>query len=388
MRVYLDNGATTKLAPEIKGEMEPYFNEKYGNASSLHRWGREARDAIEESRKTIADSINASPNEIIFTSGGTESNNFALKGAAFTKKQGHIIISAIEHDCVLNASRWLEKQGFDLTILPVDKYGIVDPKKLEAAIRKDTIIVSIMHANNEIGTILPIGEYGMICRKKGVLFHTDACQSFTKTELDVKRINLDLVTLNAHKMHGPKGVGALYIRKGVKITPLAHGGGHEFKMRSGTENVPGIVGFAAAAKLLNEKDINKMAELRDYLKTELLKIPKTHLNGHPDKRLCNNVNISFHFIEGESLLMHLDMKGIAVSTGSACSSHTLEPSHVLLAIGLKHEVAHGTIRFTLSKYTTKEELDYTIKHVKETVAELRKISPLKNDKDYNLSYGH
>lgn len=387
MRIYLDNGSTTILAPEVKESMSPYLDEDYGNASSLHQWGRDARDAIESARKKIADQINADPTEIIFTSGGTESNNLTLKGLSYSyPDKKHIIISAIEHDCILNASKWLKQQGYDLTVLPVDSTGIVDPQVLSEAIRDDTLVVSIMHANNEIGTILPIDEYGKICRENGTFFHTDACQSFTKVPIDVKEMNIDLMTLNAHKIHGPKGVGALYLRKGVKITPLSHGGGHEFKKRSGTENVPGIVGFATASTLLTEEDKTRMTELRDYLIEELLKIPETQLNGHKTKRLCNNANIGFHFIEGESLLMFLDMKGIAVSTGSACSSSSLEPSHVLIAIGLRHEVAHGAIRFTLSKYTTKDEIDFTIDSVKDAVEKLRKISPLKTYDDYKIVY--
>jgi cysteine desulfurase len=389
MKVYLDNGATTMMAKEVLEEMRPYYDEKYGNASSLHSFGREARAAIEKAREIIAKSINAGPDEIVFTSGGTESNNFAIKGAAFANKErgNHIIIAAIEHDCVLNSSKWLRSQGFEVTIVPVDKYGVVEPNVLEKAITKKTILVSIMHANNEIGTILPIGEYGKICREKGVYFHTDACQSYTKTPIDVKAMNLDLVTINAHKIHGPKGIGALYVRKGLRLDPLLSGGGQEFKHRSGTENVPGIVGFGKAATLLKKEDIKRMSELRDMLINGLLEIPDTHLNGPAkDKRLVSNASISFHFIEGEGLLMHLDMAGIAVSTGSACSSNSLEASHVLLAIGLKHDVAHGTIRFSLSKYTTEEEIDYTIKSVKVAVERLRLMSPLKEGMKYKTDY--
>lgn len=388
-KVYLDNGATTIVAKEVLEEMRPYFDEKYGNGSSLHSFGREARAAIENARRIIASSLNAEPEEIAFTSGGTESNNFAIKGVAFANREkgNHIIIASIEHDCVLNSSKWLKSQGFEVTILPVDKYGVVDPKVLEKAITKKTILVSIMHGNNEIGTILPIGEYGRICRERGVYFHTDACQSYTKVPIDVKAMNLDLVTINAHKIHGPKGVGALYIRKGIKIDPLFSGGGQEFKNRSGTENVPGIVGFGRAATLLKKDDIKRMSGLRDMLINGLLEIPETHLNGPTgDKRLANNASISFHFIEGEGLLMRLDMAGIAVSTGSACSSSSLEASHVLLAIGLKHEVAHGTIRFSLSKYTTKEEISYTIKKTKEIVGVLREMSPLKKGVKYTTDY--
>jgi cysteine desulfurase len=389
MSVYLDNGATTMLAREVLDEMRPYFDEKYGNASSMHAWGRDAKDAIEKARAIIAKSINADPSEIVFTSGGTESNNFAIKGVAFANKNNgnEILISAVEHDCVLNSSKWLKAQGFDVKLLPVNQKGIVEPKVLEKALSNKTILVSIMHANNEIGTVLPISEYGRICRRVGVYFHTDACQSYTKVPIDVKAMNLDLVTINAHKINGPKGVGALYVRKGVKLDPLLSGGGQEANKRSGTENVPGIVGFGKSVTLLTKEDMKRMSMLRDRLIKELLKIPETHLNGPTGEgRLCNNASISFHFIEGEGLLMLLDMAGIAVSTGSACSSHSLEPSHVLLAIGLKHEVAHGTIRFSLSKYTTEEEIDYTVKKVKEAVERLRMMSPLKAGMEYTTDY--
>jgi cysteine desulfurase len=389
MRVYLDNGATTMLAREVLDEMRPYFDERYGNASSMHAWGREAKDAIEKARAIIAKSINAEPSEIVFTSGGTESNNSAIKGVAFANKEkgNEILISAVEHDCVLNSSKWLKALGFELKILPVNQKGIVEPKVLEKALSNKTILVSIMHANNEIGTVLPIGEYGRICRRVGVYFHTDACQSYTKVPIDVKAMNLDLVTINAHKIHGPKGVGALYVRKGVKLDPLLSGGGQESKKRSGTENVPGIVGFGRSVTLLTKEDMKRMSMLRDRLIKELLKIPETHLNGPTGEgRLCNNASISFHFIEGEGLLMLLDMEGIAVSTGSACSSNSLEPSHVLLAIGLKHEIAHGTIRFSLSKYTTEEEIDYTIKKVGAAVERLRLMSPLKEGMEYKTDY--
>jgi len=382
MKVYLDNGATTRVADSVQQAVGRYGAESYGNASSLHSFGRQARQAIERSRASIARSIGAEPSEIIFTSGGTESNNLALKGIAFEArrrkdKRDQILISAVEHDCVMSAAGWLEKEGFQIISLPVDTHGIVQPSVLKEAITDRTLIGSIMHANNEIGTILPIGEYGKICRESAVLFHTDACQSYTKVPIDVRNMQIDLMTLNAHKIHGPKGVGALFIRKGVKISPLSHGGGHEFSLRSGTENVPGIVGFAEAAALHSIEEIARMEALRDKLISALLRIPDTHLNGHPTERLCNNASISFHFIEGESLLMQLDMQGIAVSTGSACSSKSLEASHVLLAIGLPHEIAHGTIRFSLSRYTTEEEIDYTIEKVIEAVARLRAMSPLK-----------
>jgi cysteine desulfurase len=378
MRIYLDNAATTKADNEVVKAMLPFLTDKYGNASSMHSFGQEANAALEASRKIIAHSINASPEEIIFTSGGTESENLALRGTAYANKDkgNHIITSRIEHPAVLNTCKALEKEGFKVTYLDVDKFGLIDPKELEKVITKNTIIVSIMHANNEIGTIQDIDAIGSLCKKKGVYFHTDAVQSYTKVPINTKKTAVDLISMSSHKLHGPKGVGALYVRKGTRIVPIATGGAHERKLRPGTENVSGIVGFAKAVDIVKEDDNKRMLKLRDRLIKELLKIPHTNLNGHPSLRLCNNVSVSFHFIEGESLLMHLDAKGIAVSTGSACSSHELKASHVLLAIGLKHEIAHGTIRFSLSKYNTEKEIDHTIKSVKEVVKELRKISPL------------
>ncbi len=381
MKIYLDNGATTMVDPEVVKAMEPYFTEKYGNASSSHMMGTWAKQALEESREFIAKTIGAKDDEVIFTSGGTESNNFAIKGVAFANKgKGkHIITTKIEHDCVLNSCKWLEEEGFEVTYLDVDKDGFVDPSKLEEAIRDDTILVSIIHGNNEIGTIQDLKKLGEICKKKGVYLHTDACQSYTKTDLNVKKQNVDLVTLNAHKIHGPKGVGVLYIREGVKITPLAHGGGHEFKMRSGTENIPGVVGFAKAAKLaLNSKHIKHMRKLRDKLEAGLVeKIPEVLINGPKGEgRLCNNVNISFLYVEGEAIGGHLDAEGIASSTGSACSSKSLEPSHVLIAIGLKPEEAHGSLRLTLSRFTTEEEVDKAIEVLPKIIEKLRKMSPL------------
>jgi cysteine desulfurase len=308
----------------------------------------------------------------------------ALKGIAFANKEKgkHIIISCIEHHAVLDTAKWLQNQGFELTLLPVDKYGFVDLKKLEESIRKDTIIVSIMHANNEIGTIEPLEEIGKICRENGVYFHTDATQSFGKIPIDVKKMNIDLLTCNAHKMYGPKGVGALFIRNDIKIEPLLHGGGHEFGLRSSTVNTAGIVGFAAAvdiAKKEMDSDAKKIIKLRDMLIEKVLKIEKSHLNGHPKIRLPNNANFWFSYIEGESLILHLDIKGVAASTGSACSSESLEPSHVLIAIGLKHEEAHGSLRLTMGKYTTKEEIDYVAEVLPGIVESLRKISPFKRD---------
>jgi len=379
--IYLDNGATTMVAPEVIETMNKYHSEKYGNASSLHRLGKEARMAIDDARRAIAKSINAKETEIIFTSGGTESNNFAIKGIAFANKDKgkHIITTKIDHDCVLNSCKWLETQGFEVTYLDVDKEGFVNPEKLEKAIRKDTILVSIIHGNNEIGTIQDLQKLGEVCKKHNVYFHTDACQSYTKTELNVRKQNLDLVTLNAHKIHGPKGVGVLYIKKGTKITPLAHGGGHEFSLRSGTENVPGIVGFAKAVKLaMNKKHIAHMTKLRDKMIDGIMeKVPDVILNGPKgDKRLCNNINLSFKYVEGEAIGTHLDAEGICSSTGSACSSKSLEPSHVLIAIGLKPEEAHGSLRLTISRYTTEEEIGKALEALPRIVAKLRKISPL------------
>lgn len=377
VKVYLDNAATTPMDKEVIKAMQPYFNKKFGNASSLHDFGVEARNAVENSRKIIAKKLSANPEEIIFTSGGTESNNLAVKGIAFANKNkgNHIITSRIEHECILNSCKWIEKQGFKVTYLDVDKYGFVNPKDVENAITKDTILVTIIHANNEIGTIEPIEEIGKICREKGVYFHTDACQSFTKVPINTK--NIDLITISSHKIHGPKGIGALYIKNGTKITPLNHGGGQERNLRSGTENVPGIVGFAKASQLITKKDINYMTKLRDKMIKEVLRIPDTLLNGPTgNKRLCNNTNFSFKYIEGESLITMLNEKGIACSTGSACSSKSLKPSHVLLAIGRPAEIAHGSLRVSISKKTTLKEVNYFFENLKPIVKKLRELSPL------------
>lgn len=376
----MDHAATTPVRKEVLKAMQPYFSKKFGNASSLHRWGQEAKQALENSRIQIAKVIGANPEEIVFTSGGTESNNLALKGLAFASKKKHIITSSIEHHCVLNACEWLEKQGFSVTYLPVDKYGLISLGDLENSIKKDTLVVSIMHANNEIGTIEPIKEIGKICREKGVLFHTDAVQTFGKIPINVRKMNIDLLSVSSHKIYGPKGVGCLYVRSGIKIEPLAHGGGHEHGLRSGTENVSGIVGFGHAAELAKKemkKEAERLTKLRDYLIRNVLKIPNSYLNGHPKKRLPNNANFWFKFIEGESLVLHLDAKGIAASTGSACSSKSLEPSHVLLAIGLRHEEAHGSLRLTLGRSNNKKHVDYVLKVLPQIVKKLREISPFK-----------
>ena len=359
--------------------MMPYLTDRYGNASSTHMFGQDSKNALEMARKVIAKSIKANPEEIIFTSGGTESNNFAIKGVAFANREkgNHIITTKVEHKSVMNICKWLEKQGFEVTYLDVDSEGSVDPKNLESAITKKTILVSIIHGNNEIGTVQDLEGLGKICRKRGVYFHTDACQSYTKTEIDVKKQPVDLITLNAHKIHGPKGVGALYTRKGIEIVPWQHGGGHEFNLRGGTENIPGVVGFAEAAKIsLDIRHVKYMTKLRDRLMGRVLEMPGVKLNGpEGDKRLCNNVNFSFKGIEGEALGGYLDQKGISSSTGSACAARTLEPSHILKAIGLTNEEANGSLRLTLSRLNTEEEIDYVLNVLPKVVEKLRRISP-------------
>ncbi len=378
--IYLDYAATTPLDTRVLKAMTPYFSENFGNASSLYKIGQTAKAALENSRIKVADLINAEPEEIVFTSSGTEANNLAIKGVAFAKKKGHIITSAIEHHCVLETIDWLKKQGFEVTILPVDRYGLVDLNELKKSIRKDTILVSIMHANNEIGTIEPIEEIGRICKEKGVYFHTDAVQTFGKIPIDVKKLDVDLLTASSHKLYGPKGVGCLFVRKGTEIDPLLHGGGHEFGLRSSTENVAGIVGFAKAVELRKKEmrsEAKRLTKLRDKLIKGALKIKGSYLNGHPIKRLPNNANVRFNFIEGESIIMQLDFDGIEASTGSACSTKSLEPSHVLLAIGLKHEEAHGSLRLTLGKYTKESDIDFVLKTLPGVVERLREISPFK-----------
>ena len=388
MKVYLDNGATTMLDKEVEKTMRMYFTKNYGNASSLHTFGQEAKRALESSREIIAKRINAEPREIVFTSGGTESDNLAIKGIAYANKEkgNHIITTRIEHHAVEHSCRSLEKEGFKVTWLDVDKDGFISLEQLKDSITEKTILVSIIHANNEIGTIQDIDAIGKICKDRNITFHIDAVQSFTKVPIDVKKQEITLASFSAHKIHGPKGVGALYIRKGTAIEKLADGGSHEFNLRAGTENIPGIAGFAKAVEVSKEEDCRKMAELRDYLIQNVEKdIPEIKLNGSRDKRLCSNANITFKYIEGEALLLKLDDKGIAVSTGSACSSKELRPSHVLTAIGLHPAIAHGSIRFTLSKYTTKDEIDYTLKNLKKAVIDLRNVSPLWGAKEEELS---
>ncbi len=377
--IYLDSGATTKIDPKVLKAMMPYFTDEFGNPSSTHKLGNDAKEALEDARKVIAKSINAKTDEIYFTSGGTEANNWALKGVAFANKdKNHIITTKIEHKCVLDSCKWLEKQGFKVTYLDVDSEGFVKPEDLEKAITNKTLLFSVIHGNNEIGTIQNLKELSEICRKHNVLIHTDACQSFTKTELDVKKQGLDLVTLNSHKIHGPKGVGALYIKEGVKIIPWQHGGGQEKDKRSGTENIHGIVGFAEAVKLgMNKKHVAYMTKLRDKLIKGVLEIEGVRLNGPKgDKRLCNNTNFSFKGIEGEALGGYLEQKWVCSSTGSACSSNVLEPSYVLKAIGLDHESANGSLRLTISRFTTEKDIDYVLKIIPGIVQKLRKISPL------------
>jgi cysteine desulfurase len=381
-QIYFDNAASTKVDEKVVKAMMPYFSEKFGNASSVHMKGQEAKAAMEKARRTIAKSINARAYEIIFTSGGTESNNSALKGLFFYNKENntgknHIITTKIEHDCVLKTCEWLEKEGAKITYLDVDNEGFVNSRDIENAITDKTFVISVIHGNNEIGTIQNLEEIGKICREKNVLFHTDACQSFTKVPINVRKQNIDLVTLNSHKIHGPKGVGALYIKEGVKIIPLSHGGGHENKLRSGTENISGIVGFAKSVEIAKIEDIEKMNKLRNKLISEILKIPNVKLNGSKERRLCNNINVSFNNIEGEAIGGYLEQKGIFTSTGSACASNTLEQSHVLKAIGLNPFQINSSIRISISKFTTEEEADYFLKVLPEIVKKLRRISILK-----------
>ena len=379
-RIYLDYAATTPVDKRVVKEMEPYFSEKYGNTMSLHSFGQEAKLALENSRAVLADLINAQPNEIVFTGSATESNNLALKGVVFAnkKKGNHIIISSIEHACIMESAKWLAKNGFEITKLPVDKYGLVNPEDVRKAITSKTILVSVIHASNEIGTIEPIAEIGKICREKGVYFHTDAVQSFGKIPIDVKKMNIDLLTASSHKMYGPKGAALLYTRDGVNIEPILHGGGQENGVRSSTVNIPAIVGFARASEICKaemKKEGKRLSGLRDKLIKGILKIDGTRLNGHPKERLPNNINASFSYIEGEGLIVHLDLYGIACSTGSACSSIKLEPSYVLLATGLKPEYAHGSLRVSLGRQTTEKDINYLLKVLPDIIKQLRRISP-------------
>ena len=383
--IYLDNAATTKTAPEVVEAMLPYFTEFYGNASSVYGFAGNSKEAMAKARETIAASLGAKTNEIYFTAGGSEADNWALKATAeaYKAKGNHIITTKIEHHAILHTAEWLEKNGFEVTYLNVDENGVVKLDELKKAIRPETILISVMFANNEIGTIQPVKEIGEIAKEHGILFHTDAVQAFGQVPINVDELNIDMLSSSCHKLNGPKGIGFLYIRKGVKMRSFVHGGAQERKRRAGTENIPAIVGYGAAVeramRTMKERTEKEM-ELRDYLIDRVLKeVPYTRLNGHRTDRLPNNANFSFQFIEGESLLIMLDMEGICGSSGSACTSGSLDPSHVLLAIGLPHEIAHGSLRLTLSDETTKEDIDYVVEKVKEIVARLRSMSPLYED---------
>lgn len=383
--IYLDNAATTRTAPEVVEAMLPYFSELYGNASTVYEFGAKSKEAVSKARETIAHAIGAKDNEIYFTAGGSESDNWALKATAeaYKDKGRHIITSKIEHHAILHTCEWLEKNGFEVTYLDVDEFGVVKLEELKKAIRPDTILISIMFANNEIGTVEPVAEIGRIAKEHGVLFHTDAVQAFGQLPIDVDGLNIDMLSSSGHKLNGPKGIGFLYIRKGVKIRSFVHGGAQERKRRAGTENVPGIVGFGKATELAlatMEERTKRERKLRDHLMERVLReIPFSRINGDRTDRLPNNVNICFQFVEGESLLIMLDMKGICGSSGSACTSGSLDPSHVLLAIGLPHEIAHGSLRLTLGADTTLEDIDYTVDAIKEIVTQLREMSPLYED---------
>lgn len=379
--IYMDSSATTPVRKEVVEEMLPYMTENFGNPSSIYEIGKISKHAIDKARKKVADALGAEESEIYFTSGGTESDNWAIKGIAFANrnKGKHIITSSIEHHAVLHTCAWLEGKGFEVTYLPVDKYGMVSPEGLKKAIREDTILISIMLANNEIGTIQPLEEIGKIAKENRVYFHTDAVQAIGHVPIDVKKMNIDLLSLSGHKFEGPKGCGALYIRNGVKIEPLLHGGTQEKKRRAGTENVPAIAGLGKAIELAaaeTEESNKTLLELRERLIIEFLKIPKTHLNGHPTQRLANNVNVTFEYIEGESLLLLLNAKGISASTGSACNSTSLEPSHVLTACGVPHEIVHGSLRLSLGRMNSEKDVNRVLEVVPEIVQKLRNMSPL------------
>ena len=383
--IYMDYAATTPTRPEVVQEMIPYFTENYGNPSSIYSISRETKKAVENSREKVAKALGARPDEIYFTAGGSESDNWTLKGVALANKDkgNHIITTQIEHHAVINTCKYLEKHGFDVTYLPVDEEGMINLDDLKNAITDKTILVSVMFANNEIGTIEPIAEVGKICKEKGIYFHTDAVQAVGNVPINVDEMNIDLLSLSAHKFYGPKGIGALYIRRGIKIHPLIHGGAQERSRRAGTENVPAIVGLGKAIEIADQnmdEHISKLTHLRDKLINGILdNIPYTRLNGHRTKRLPGNVNVCFRFIEGESLLLLLDGIGVCGSSGSACSSGSLDPSHVLLAIGLPHEIAHGSLRLTIGNGTTEEDVDYVLKNLPNIVKRLRDMSPLYDD---------
>jgi cysteine desulfurase len=380
-RVYFDHSATTRVLPEVLDAMTPFFLDKYGNSSSIHTFGREAKVALEDSRKHVANLINADPAEIIFTSGGTESDNLAVKGVAMYKgkMKGHIITTTVEHHAILEPCEFLKRFGFEVTYIPVSSEGLVDPAEIEQTIRNDTVLISVMMANNEIGTIQPVREIGRIAQSRSIPFHTDAVQAIGKLPIDVKADNIDLLSLSAHKFHGPKGVGVLYVRKGTKIEPIIQGGGQERGLRSSTVNVAGAVGLGKAAEMAR-RDLEPTTERMKKLRDKMIKavpelVHKSYVNGHKTKRLVNNAHFRFDFIEGEGLILQLDFKGIAASTGSACSTGSLEPSHVLLALGLTHQQAHGSLRITLGRENTEEEVDYLLEVLPGVVSKLREISP-------------
>ncbi|HEY90435.1 MAG TPA: cysteine desulfurase NifS [Dehalococcoidia bacterium] len=381
-RVYLDYAATTPTHPDVVKAMLPYFNESFGNPSSIYSYGQEAKGAIEEAREKVAVLIGAREDEIVFTSGGTESDNFAIKGTAFAQKdkRNHIITSTIEHHAILETCHFLERRGFNVTYLPVDEYGLVDPGELKKAITDQTVLVSIMHANNEIGTMQPISELANIASEAGAYFHTDAVQTVGHIPVNVDELGIDILSLSGHKLYGPKGIGVLYIRKGTRLVPFMHGGGQERNRRGSTENVPAIAGLGKAAELARQEmpeEGPRLSILRDCLIKRILEqIPETRLNGHPQQRLPNNVNVSISYVEGESMLLNLDLEAICASTGSACSSSSLEASHVLLALGLTHEHAHSSLRFTMGKWTTEQDIDHVMETLPQIVAKLRAMSPL------------
>ena len=392
-RIYFDHSATTQVLPEVLEAMKPYFLDKYGNPSSIHSFGREAKVALEEARKSVAALLNADPMEIVFTSGGTESDNLAIKGAAMYKgrMKGHLITTKVEHHAVLEPMDFLKRFGLEVTIVPVSSDGLVDPGDVEKAIRNDTVLISVMAANNEIGTIQPIREIGKIAQARGIPFHTDAVQAMGKMPIDVKADHIDMLSLSAHKFHGPKGVGALYVKRGTHLEPIIHGGGQERGLRSSTVNVAGVVGLGKAAEIA-KRDLEPTSERMKTLRDKMIKavpelIPRSYVNGHKTKRLVNNASFRFDFIEGEGLVLQLDFKGIATSTGSACSTGSLEPSHVLLALGLTHEQAHGSQRITLGRENTEEEVGYFLEVLPGVVSKLREISPFNEKTPMGASEG-
>jgi len=393
-KIYMDNAATTPVRKEVLEAMLPYFGEYYGNPSSLYQTAAASKKAVENAREQVAKALGAKTEEIYFTGCGTESDNWALTGAAeaYGKNGGHIITSAIEHHAVLHTCQYLESRGYDVTYLPVDEDGLISIEELEKAIRPETFLISIMLANNEIGTIQPVKEIGLLARERKIIFHTDAVQAVGHMPIDVNELNIDMLSMSAHKIYGPKGVGVLYVRKGIRLKSFMHGGAQERSRRAGTENVPGVVGLGKAIELITaemEEENKKLISLRERLIEGLMSaIPYARLNGHREKRLPGNVNISFEFVEGESILISLDFKGIAASSGSACTSGSLDPSHVLLAIGLPHEKAHGSVRFTLGMYNTEEDADEVIRELPPIIEKLRKMSPLYEDFISNQSYAH